>query len=334
MIRVGICGAGFIAQAHAQGYAAQPDTRVAVVVDPRLEHAERLAAKLGATAGPDVEALLGPDVDVVSICTPTPTHADLAIAAMRAGKHVLCEKPIARTAAEAEAMIAAAEENDVKLSVGHVVRYEEDHRRARELVAGGAIGRLRMASQSITGPFPDWSAGGWFADVAQSGGPVLDLAVHSFDFLRWIFGSPVTRVSAVGVRRKIALPGYALVTLRFADGGLGLVEASWLHPRAHGLQARTELLGTGGRIAWDYESIAAVEVTRDDAKRAHLFTGEVWAAQVADFLRCVRDDAPPPVPGREALAAQRVGLAALESIESGRAVDLGEDPSPVKARGS
>src|SRR5215207_616270 len=96
-MRIGICGAGFVAQAHAQSYASQPDVEIAVVVDPRLEHAERLSARYGATAEADFWALLGADIDAISICTPTPSHAELAITAMRAGKHVLCEKPIART---------------------------------------------------------------------------------------------------------------------------------------------------------------------------------------------------------------------------------------------
>jgi predicted dehydrogenase len=328
-IRVGICGAGFIAQVHSHGYAANPElATVTRVVDPRLEHAERLAARHGATASVDFADLLDADVDAISLCTPTPTHGELAVAALRAGKHVLCEKPIARTIAEAEAMIAAAEETGNTLMIAHVVRYEEDHKRAHDLLASGEIGELRMASQSITGPFPDWSAGGWFADAAQSGGPVLDLGIHSFDFLNWVFNSPVVRVTAVGARHKIALPSHALVTLRFENGGIAQVEASWSHPRGQGLLARTELMGTQGRIAWDYDSITPVQVIRDE-RRNHIFTGEVWSAEVVDFLRSVRDDTPSPIPGAVGLEALRVGLAAIESLETGRTVEV--QPAAVSA---
>jgi predicted dehydrogenase len=321
-MRIGICGAGFVAQAHAHGYAAQPDARIAVVVDPRLEHAERLAARYGAVATADFAALLGHEVDAVSICTPTPTHAELAIRAMRAGKHVLCEKPIARTVEEAEAMITIAEETGVAFVVGHVARYEADHRRAREIVARGDLGVLRMASQSITGPFPEWSAGGWFADVAQSGGPVLDLAIHSFDYLLWLFGSRVVRVSAVGVQREIPVHGYALVTLRFENGGIGLVEVSWIHPRGQGLLVRNELVGTKGRLAWDYDAIAALQVVRDEGRENHTVVPGGWAAQAAGFLRAAREGAASPVSGREGLAALRVALAALESLETERTIAL------------
>lgn len=325
-MRVGICGAGFVAQAHAFSYAVQPDVEVAVVVDPRLEHAERLAATYGATASADFAALLGPEVEAVSICTPTPTHAELAIRAMRAGKHVLCEKPIARTLAEAEAMLATAAETGVVFTVGHVARFENDHVRAREIVARGDLGQLRTASRSITGPFPDWSAHGWFADPAQSGGPVLDLAIHSFDYLLWLFQDRVIRVSAVGVREKIAVHGYALVTLRFANGGIGLVEVSWLHPKGQGLLVRNELFGTQGRLYWDYDAIAALQVVRDDGRQNFTMVPGGWKVQTAGFLRSIREGTPegtpPLVSGREALAALRVGLAALESLETGQAVAL------------
>jgi predicted dehydrogenase len=321
-MRVGICGAGFVAHAHAHSYAAQPDVEIAVVVDPRLEQAERLAERYGATAHVDFAALLGPEIDAISICTPTPTHAELAIAAMRAGKHVLCEKPIARTVAEAEAMLAIAAETGVIFPVGHVARFEEDHRTAQQIVARGDLGQLRMASQSITGPFPDWSAHGWFADQTQSGGPVLDLAIHSFDYLLWLFQDRVIRVSAVGVREKIAVNGYALVLLRFANGGIGQVEVSWLHPKGQGLLVRNELFGTNGRLVWDYDGIAALQVVKDDGRQNQTMVPGGWNVQTAGFLNSIQKGTPPLVSGQEALEALRVGLAALESLETGRTVEL------------
>jgi predicted dehydrogenase len=110
LIRVGICGAGFIARAHSHGYAANPAlAKVTRIVDHRLEHAERLAARHEAVASTDFADLLGSDVDVISLCTPTPTHAELAVAAMRAGKHILCEKPIATRLEDARAMIEACQ---------------------------------------------------------------------------------------------------------------------------------------------------------------------------------------------------------------------------------
>jgi predicted dehydrogenase len=263
-------------------------------------------------------------VDVISVCTPTPTHAELAIAAMRAGKHVLCEKPIARTPAQAEQMIAVARSTGVKFMVGHVSRYEVDHRKSKQVLERGDLGRLRMGFQSITGPFPEWSSHGWFADVTQSGGPVVDLAIHSFDYLLWVFGSPVVRVSAVGVEGKINLHSYVLTTLRFEDGGMGLVETSWSHPRAQSLSVRTELAGTRGRLHWDYDGIAPMQVISEAlGKRNLVLVGEdSFATEIADFVRCVVDDTPPPISGDAALEALRVSVAALEALETGRVITL------------
>src|SRR5215212_2298947 len=297
MIRAGICGAGFIAAAHARAYAALPHVQLTAVADPRPGKADQLAQRYGASAVASLEELLDAGVDVISICTPTPTHAQLTIAAMRAGKHVLCEKPIARTPAQAQTMIAAAQSAGVKFMVGHVSRYEVDHRKAKHVLERGDLGHLRMGFQSITGAFPEWSSNGWFADVAQSGGPIVDLAIHSFDYLLWVFGCPVVRVSAVGVEGKINLPSYVLTTLRFEDGGLGLVEVSWTHPRAQSLIVRTELSGTRGRLHWDYDEIAPMLVIREEVgKRNLVLVGEdSFAAEIADFVRCVVDDTPPPI---------------------------------------
>ena len=328
MLRAGIVGAGFIAQVHAAAYTAHGGVELVVIADPLGHKAQALADRYGARAVAQVDELLASDVDVVSVCTPTPTHADVSIAAMRAGKHVLCEKPMARSLAQGEAMIAAARDTGTKLMVGHVTRYEPDHVRAKAIIDEGNIGTLRMAFQSITGPFPEWSSGGWFADAAQSGGPVVDLAIHSFDSLAWFFGRPVTRVMAVGTKSKIDLYSYALVTLNFDGGGLGLVEVSWSHPRAQDLTVRTELMGTHGRINWDYADIASMfTVGNDTPRRQFVMLGEhSFADEVAAFVDCVERDVPPPIAGEHALETLRIALAAHESLETGRAVALAERP--------
>ncbi|MGQ0602904.1 MAG: Gfo/Idh/MocA family protein [Anaerolineales bacterium] len=316
LIRAGLIGAGYIAEAHARGYAAQPGVRVTAVMSRSLERAASLAERYGARAVTDLDELLRV-VDVVSVCTPTPSHAAFTVAALRAGKHVLCEKPIARSIAEAEAIVQAAHEAGTKLMLAHVARYEVDHRRAKEVLDRGDLGRLCMASQSLCGPAPDWSRDGWMLDAAQSGGPLLDLAIHSFDYLLWLFDEPATRVYASGDDR------YAQVSVRFAGDGLGLIETSWAHPRAQGLLARTELTGTRGRLSWDYDGIASMQTITDTTGRTQrLMVGEdSFITQAAEFIRCVQDASAPPISGAAGLAALRVALAALESLRTGQAID-------------
>jgi predicted dehydrogenase len=318
-LRIGILGAGFIAESHARGFASLPAerARLRAVASRTLSRAADLAGRYSAQAVPDLEALL-PLVDAVCICTPTPSHGAYAMAALQAGKHVLCEKPMARTLAEAEQMLAAARQSGRKLMLGHTCRYEPEHRKAREVLARGDIGALRMAYHSATGPLPTWASDDWFADVAQSGGPILDLALHSFDYLLWLFAAPARRVYAAGDGQ------YALVSLRFEDGGIGQVEASWAHPRSAPFMVRCELTGTAGVVSWDYEQVAAARYFREGAGPGyHLMPGEdSFALQCDDFVRCVEADSPPPISGEDGLAALRVALAALESCVTGRAVAL------------
>jgi predicted dehydrogenase len=326
MLNIGIIGAGYIAEAHAAGYGTLSPSRVKIslVMDTHIHRASSLARRFGANALTDLDELLASDVEAVSICTPTSTHADIAIKAMRAGKHVLCEKPIARSIAQAEKMLAVAEERGVKLMVGHVSRYEADHRKAKEVIDRGDLGTLRMGSQSITAAFPEWSAEGWFADPEQSGGPVLDLAIHSIDYLLWLFGSKPGRVFARGVKSKIHAHTYAIIIIRFEEGGIGCVEVSWAHPRQHGLKVRTELIGSSGRLYWDYDGIASMRMVRKGlGEQSLVMVGEnSFSRQVADFVRCIEEDAAPPISGAEALSALEVALAAKESLEGGRAVAL------------
>ena len=195
MIKAGIIGAGYIGEFHALAYASLPDLKLALIVDQNLANAQKLARQVQAEAASDLQALIASDVDLVSICTPTPNHMETAKALMQAGKHVLCEKPIARTLDQAQSMIDAARQSGVKFMVAHVSRYEADHHKAKEILERGEIGDLRMAYHSITSPYPGWSMQNWLGDETKSGGPIVDLAIHGVDYMLWLFKSPVVRVS-------------------------------------------------------------------------------------------------------------------------------------------
>ena len=326
MLRAGILGAGYIARAHANGYAQAKDrVQVVGVADHDLERAKALAQPLGAQAVDSLTALLALGVDLVSICVPTPLHAEMAMQALRAGAHVLCEKPIARSLQEAETMIQFANAQKLKLMVGHVSRFEVDHQKAREIVQRGDLGDLKMGFQAITGAYPAWGSAGWFADLKKSGGPVLDLAIHSIDYLLWLFNSAPVRVYAVGAKGKLDLHSYVNVTIRFASGAMALVESSWAHPRSAPFMVRTELVGTQGRLNWDYDDMTAMQIATDEPaayQRVVLPGEDSFASEISDFVDSIAQNRPVSIPGEEALKALRVSLAALESLETGRAVAL------------
>lgn len=323
-MKVALVGAGYIAQAHAAAYAAHPDAEIAYVVDPVVAKGSQLAERYRARLLPDLDALLASDVEALSVCTPSPTHADIVLAALGADKHVLCEKPVARTLADGQRIVEAGRRGPGVLMIGHVSRFEPDHRAAREAVLAGRIGTLRMMSQSITGELPGWSEQGWLADPDQSGGPLVDLAIHSFDYLTWVAGAVPERVHAVGAARADGLVDYALATVRYDTGALAVVETSWAHPAGHGLALATELSGDAGQIAWDYEGVAVGSLKRVGAAPQAIsqLGNRGFEAEVAAFLAAVRTGGPSPVPAHEALVALQVALAAVESLGTRRTVHL------------
>jgi myo-inositol 2-dehydrogenase/D-chiro-inositol 1-dehydrogenase len=323
-LRVGIAGAGLIAGVHARAYGATVGVRVTAITDAVPGKAERLAADVGATAVASFDDLLECDLDIVSVCTPTPTHAQLAVAALDAGLNVLCEKPIGRTLADAHRIVTAAESAPGLLMVGHVSRFEPDHRRAKDLVGEGVVGELTMMSHSMTTSLPGWSQFGWLSDPELSGGPLVDLAVHSFDYLSWVNGSDAVRVHAVAADTAVGATTYALVHLRYANGAIARVETSWAHPASHGFKLAAELVGTEGRLSWDYDDLA-----EGFLHRAHGDTirfdplGELgYRAEIAAFVDAVLAGGPSPVSGGEGMAALRTSLAAVESVRTGETIDL------------
>lgn len=323
-LRVGVVGAGMIANVHVNAYSVTPGVEVVAVADPVASKAEQLAERVGAAVVPDLEAVLGLGVDIVSVCTPPPTHADLAVRALEAGRHVMCEKPIGRRLPDARRIVEAGERADGLLMIGHVSRFEPDHAQAKSLVDGGMVGDVRLVKHSITTSLPGWSEGGWLADPEVSGGPLIDLSVHSFDYLAWVIGSPAVRVTAVAADSGTGPSTFCLVTVRYENGAMGLVECSWAHPPARGFKLLTEIVGTEGRIGWDYDHLmGGVLYPTEGSPSWYDPLGERgFAGEMRAFTEAVRRGGPAPVSAREGYQALRTALAAAESIATGETIDL------------
>jgi myo-inositol 2-dehydrogenase/D-chiro-inositol 1-dehydrogenase len=261
------------------------------------------------------------------VCTPPDSHVDLALRSLDAGCHVLCEKPVARDLEDSRRLLAAAgaaEAAGQLVGIGHVSRFEPDHAAAQRLVADGLIGRVAMMSHSLTSPFPAWSEDGWLGDPARSGGPLLDLAVHSFDYLAWVSGARAVRVHAVAGDTPVGPDTYALATVRYDNEAMGQVQASWANPASRGFRLSCELVGTEGRLAWDYGSLTNGELHRSDGTSEYFFPlGERgYSAELAAFVEAVRTGGPSPVPVEAGHQALRTALAARRSLETGQPVDL------------
>ncbi len=199
-VRLALLGCGWVADMHARA-AAACGLAVAGVANHRLESAERFAAEHGIErVTTDWRTLVAsPDVDAVVVCTPNALHSEQSIAALAAGKHVLCEKPMATTAADGEAMLAAAAEHDRLLLILHPWRHHPAVIAVRDAIAAGELGRVVRTHGY--GVHADWGPGGWFTDPALAGGGALvDMGIHAIDTARFLLGEP-DRPTRLGVDR-------------------------------------------------------------------------------------------------------------------------------------
>jgi predicted dehydrogenase len=324
-VRLAILGAGHIGARHAACAAQIAEAEIVAVWSRTPASAAALAAQVGARACATLQEVAeAPDIDATIVCTPSALHAEAAIALARAGKHVICEKPLARTVAQAEAIIQAAERADVQLLVAHVVRFFPAFRRLYDLIQGGAIGTpavIRMSRETAGAPT------GWRADLAMSGGALLEMGIHDFDWLLWACG-PAERVTCRAISRGgQSAPDYALTTLRLAGGAIAHVESSMV--ATAGFRTHGEIAGDAGLLAYDSDGDTALRVQLREpgpAPAVQLPTtytmDSPYVAQLRHFCRVIQGLEAPLITPAEALAALRVGLAALASAETGRTVSL------------
>jgi UDP-N-acetylglucosamine 3-dehydrogenase len=258
-MRVGLVGGGLMAQVHLRSLLSLPAADVCGVAALQLRPAvSELCHSQAVPVGTSMEWLLGAcRPEAVVIATPTDTHAGLVVSAARAGCHVFCEKPLGRTAAAAAESVSVCHAAGVKLSVGHVVRYFSAYARIAEMVKSGQVGPPGLAKcQRVSGP--PGGAGEWYADANRSGGLLLDMGVHDFDWLRWCLG-PVQRVSAVTSRADLGEA--AMVVLAHASGAISVVELSWMDPA--GFATSVEVSGPMGLV-------------RHDSRRSSTYMSELW----------------------------------------------------------
>jgi predicted dehydrogenase len=222
-------------------------------------------------------------------------------------------------------MIAACEAAGVQLFVAHVVRFFPEFARARQVVESGALGALGVVRGIRGGARPRSSA--WFADVAQSGGVILDVAIHDIDYLRWLCGD-VTRVFARGLTFRGLPADHALISLRFASGAIGHIEGSWAFPPGV-FRTFLELAGSEGVLVHDSDDTRPLEVQYHEgappagapSPAGPPLEDDPWFRELQHFLATL-DGATPLITPRDALEALRVALAAIESVHTGRPVDV------------
>ena len=188
-IKVAIVGCGFMGRMHANVYKGLEQVEIVAAIDHNDERLSEYAVKFGCTGTKDFsEGIDG--ADVVDICLPTHQHAETTVAAARAGKHVLCEKPMALSLDEADHMIAACKEAGVQLMIGHCIRFWPEYSLLKTIKDEGRLGRLLSINLTRYGAFPYWASDNWMADESKAGGGALDMHIHDTDYALYLLGKP------------------------------------------------------------------------------------------------------------------------------------------------
>ncbi|MDW8065489.1 MAG: Gfo/Idh/MocA family oxidoreductase [Anaerolineae bacterium] len=271
-------------------------------------------------------ALERKDVQAVVICTANAEHAGPVVAAAQAGKHVLCEKPIATRLADARKMIRACQEGGVVLQIAFVCRYDPLYQTARSLLEDGALGEPLALIGGNRGKRPP----GWFQDPAQAGGgAVLDHSVHVTDLMRWFTRDEVVEVYAeIGnlLPPEIPVEDSGLIALRFSRGSIGVVDPSWIYPPSFPTYGDMwmEILGTKGALYLDDRRPVLVLYLREGPPlvRWVSFGADADRAMIEHFLKCVAGEAEPLATGEDGLRALEIALAAYQSAARGQPVQL------------
>lgn len=330
-LNVALVGAGLMGSFHAETLAHRlPHARLAVVADADEAKARDLLSLLGLDETRyerDAQAAVDdPSVQAVVIATPARFHAELIVAAARAGKPSFTEKPLAHTIAEADRAIEAVAAAGTFLQVGFQRRFDRGFARARQAVDDGTIGQVHLLRSITRDPA-----------VPRPEGPLpwaifLETMIHDFDVLRWLAGSEPVEVSAMaaslawGEQVATGFVDTAVCTVRFANGALATADVSF--NGAFGYDVRAEVFGTGGMMAVgdgreDNASLyTAAGVSRPHSAWFKPMFGEAYTAELAHFVECARTGTTPTVTGLDGRESLQMALAAIESAQSGRTILL------------
>jgi predicted dehydrogenase len=346
MTGFGIIGCGMISKFHAKAIADLADADLVACFDLNPERAEALASEFGGKGYSDLSQMLAnPGVDVVTICSPSGAHMEPCVAAAKAGKHVIVEKPLDVTVERCDAMITACQEAGVKLATIFPSRFHESSKLMKKAVDDGRFGTLALGDAYVkwfrTQEYYDSGAwrGTWKLD---GGGALMNQAIHSVDLLLWLMGPAVEVMAhtATLAHERIEVEDVCTATIKFANGALGVIEATTAgYP---GSLKKIELSGSKGTaileeediIKWEFaEPLAEDEALRkemqgktqtgggaaDPAAIGHHAHAELFR----DFLDALKEDRAPLIDGHEGRRSVELILAIYESAKTGQAVKIG-----------
>ena len=345
MLKIGIIGCGKITEVrHAPEYAENPNCQLGAFFDVVPERAKALAEQYGGVAYDSIEALLASDVDAVSVCVANAYHAQASIQALKAGKHVLCEKPMATTPEDCEAMVAAAKAAGKFLMIGQNQRLAKAHVKAREIIASGEMGKVITFETHFAHPGPEGWTGvrdSWFFDKkVASFGVMADLGVHKTDLIHYLTGKKIVRTSAVLATlnktfsdgRPITVDDNAYAIYTMEDGVVGTMHVSWTN---YGNENNsTKMYMEGGVLRmYDDPKYSLIVEKRDGevipyeldlltSNKEQTTGGRTSTGVIDAFVESIITNTPPAISGESAMHAMKVVFANEQSAQLGKAVDV------------
>ena len=346
-IKVAVVGTGTISNHHIQSYLKNPNVELYAFCDLDEAKVKMMAEKYGVSRTyTDEETMLKelPEIDAVSVCVWNSAHMPCTVMALNYGKHVLCEKPMAITLAECEAMVEAAKKNGKFLMIGHNQRLAKAHAMARKLIVDGLIGDIVTFRTTFGHGGPEtWSVdpglNTWFFDKTRAAmGAMADLGIHKTDLIQFLTGQQVVRTTArvTTLDKKdangnlISVDDNAICIYEMSGGTLGTMTASWTYYGAE--DNSTVLYGTKGIMRiYDDPTISIKVILADGSKISY----DVEAIQTNDnqtksgvidlWMESLVNDKAPEISGESALAAMRAVFASIQSSETGMAVEIPEN---------
>lgn len=346
MVRVGIIGCGKITQVrHVPEYLANKDAEIAGFFDFNAERAEEFAKKYGGKAYATLEEMLAdPTIDAVSVCVANIAHAKDTIEALNAGKHVLCEKPMATTLEDCEAMVRAARKNGKKLMIDQNQRLAKAHRKAKELIAQGIIGDVLTFRTTFGHSGPEtWSIdpgrATWFFDRKKSAmGAMADLGVHKTDLIQFILGQKIVATTARVVTldkrdasgKLIGVDDNAICIYEMNGGAIGTMTASWTYYGAE--DNSTTIYGTKGTMKIYADPEYSIRIMLKDGNKVDYKIDQIQTNDnqtstgiIDAFIECIEKDEKPFIDGADVLNAMRAVFASIKSSETGKRIVLPQE---------
>jgi predicted dehydrogenase len=346
-LKVGVIGVGGIAGTHFPGWKESPHAELVALSDVIPETLKRVAETQGVsrTYAKAEDLIADPDIDIIDVCTPNAYHAPLSIAALEAGKHVICEKPLAPTPAEVQKMIAARDKSGKLLMTAQHFRFQGNAQALKAEIDSGTLGDVYHARSWMLRRTWAPTGRGFIVKQNSGGGPCIDIGVHILDLTLWMMGHPKA-VAVTGVTQdKLAkLPGafstwggaipkefdveeFAAAFVRFENGATLILEVSWLlHHKTGGEDMQMWLYGTKGGSHWPNNELLSsrneTQQVLDTQLKQAANLGEPHARECMEFAKAIVEGRPSPVPPEESLHVTAILDGLYRSAEQGGEVKL------------